>query len=194
LDGYAEVISKSLIIPDGIGLSWALKGLNGELIFRYPGVEIVYDLSKLAARLNKSIFLLGAREGVAKKAGKELHSLTGVEIAGQMHGFFEKNDKSSLKICEQIKKSKADILFIGLGAPEQERWLKEYFEKTDVSIAIGVGGSMDIYSGKRKRAPSIIQKANLEWLYRILQNPVKKLKVVGQIIKFVHKVLFKGKK
>ena len=186
--GFKEIVNDSLIIPDGIGLSWAMKRLKNEKIERYPGVELVFDICKLSRKNGYKVFLLGAKQGVAKKAAENLSKSTDVEIAGYMHGYFEKNEENNERICEQIKKSSADILFVGLGAPYQEEWLKKYFDKTGVKIGIGVGGSIDIYAGEAKRAPKLIQDANLEWLYRILQNPKKKFKVIFQIIRFMFKV------
>ncbi|MFW6263159.1 MAG: WecB/TagA/CpsF family glycosyltransferase [Thermotogota bacterium] len=188
----AKAISDSFVIPDGTGLSWALKRLNGVNIDRYPGVEIMYSLCEICSDLGNKAFILGGLEGVAQKAAMNLHQATGVEINGYRNGYFD-IDKDSETICQQIKKSRADVLFVGLGAPRQEKWIYRFFEQTGCTLAIGVGGSLDIYANTAKRAPSWVQKANLEWLYRILQHPIKKFKVIFQIMSFVKQVL-KGKK
>ncbi len=188
-EGYAKAIEDSMVIPDGIGLSWALRYLKNEKIDRYPGVELVYDICKASKENEYKVFLLGAKKGVAKKAAENLKLQTSADIAGYMHGYFEKSSENNSQVCRQIKDSGADILFVGFGAPYQEEWLRENFENTGAKVAIGVGGSIDIYAGEAKRAPKFIQNANLEWLYRILQNPKKKFRVIFQIIKFIFKVL-----
>lgn len=188
----AKAISDSFVIPDGTGLSWALKRLNDVNIDRYPGVEIMYSLCEICSELGKKAFILGGMEGVAKKAAVKLHQETGISIKGYRNGYFD-FDKDSQTICQQIKESQSDVLFVGLGAPRQEKWIYRFFEQTDCTLAIGVGGSLDIYANTAKRAPRWVQKANLEWLYRILQHPIKKFKVIFQIMTFVKQVL-KGKK
>lgn len=187
-----KAISESLVIPDGIGLSWALKRLNEVMIHRYPGVELMYNVCKICSELNIPIYILGGVEGVAEKASQNLAAELGVQIAGFQHGFFNANSKSK-DICQQIKTSGAKVLFVGLGAPRQEKWIYNHLEATGCTFAMGVGGSLDIYAKTEKRAPRWVQKANLEWLYRIGQHPVKKAKVIIQIMSFV-KICLKGNK
>lgn len=188
----AKAISDSFVIPDGTGLSWALKRLNGVSIDRYPGVEIMYSLCKICSELGKKAYILGGLEGVAQQAAVNLNRETGIGINGYRNGYFD-IEKNSQAICQEIKESQADVLFLGLGAPRQEKWIYRFFEQTGCNLAIGVGGSLDIYANTAKRAPGWVQKANLEWLYRILQHPIKKFKVIFQIMSFVKQVL-KGKK
>ncbi|MEA1884432.1 MAG: WecB/TagA/CpsF family glycosyltransferase [Thermotogota bacterium] len=188
----ARAISDSFVIPDGTGLSWALRRLNGVNIDRYPGVEIMYSICKICSDLEKNAYILGGLEGVAQKASVNLHLETGIEIKGYRNGYFD-FEKESQAICQHIKESHVDVLFVGLGAPRQEKWIYRFFEQTGCTLAIGVGGSLDIYANTAKRAPGWVQKANLEWLYRILQHPIKKFKVIFQIMSFVKQVL-KGKK
>jgi len=190
-ESAAKAISDSLVIPDGTGLSWALKRMNSVTIDRYPGVEIMYSLCEICSALKKEAFILGGIEGVAQQAAVNLKSETGVEISGVHNGYFD-FDTDSEEICRQIKSSQASVLFVGLGAPRQEKWIERFFKDTGCTIAIGVGGSLDIYANTAKRAPGWVQKANLEWFYRILQHPIKKFKVIFQIMSFVKRVL-KGK-
>ncbi len=188
LEGFSGAIHRSLVIPDGIGLTWALKLLKKEKVQRFPGVELGMELCQLAAAKGQSVFLLGAREGVAEKAGDFLHAKTGVHIAGTFHGFFDGKGVSSDAICARIRQSGAQILLVGLGAPKQEFWLHDHLSQTGTLLGVGVGGSLDVYAGVMKRAPGWVQKANLEWAYRILQNPRKKCKVVFQILRFLWRV------
>lgn len=191
-ESAAKAIMKSVVIPDGTGLSWALNRLNGISIERYPGVEIMYRLCQICSSLSKKAFILGGVEGVAQKAAIHLKEKTGVEMSGYQNGFFD-FEKDSSAICAQIKESEAEVLFVGLGAPRQEKWIERFFEHTGCTIAIGVGGSLDIYAQTAKRAPKWVQKANLEWIYRILQHPIQKFNVIFQIMSFIQYVL-RGKK
>ncbi|HPF16734.1 MAG TPA: WecB/TagA/CpsF family glycosyltransferase [Thermotogota bacterium] len=191
-ESAAKAIIDSVVIPDGTGLSWALNRLNKISIERYPGVEIMYRLCQIGASISKKAFILGGVEGVAEKAADTLQEKTGIETAGYRNGYFD-FEKDSPNICNQIKESEADVLFVGLGAPKQEKWIERFFKHTGCTIAIGVGGSLDIYAQTAKRAPKWVQRANLEWIYRILQHPVRKFKVIFQIMAFIRYVL-KGKK
>ncbi len=187
-----KAIYDSLVIPDGIGLSWALKRLNAITIHRYPGVELMYNVCKICSGEDIPVYILGGVDGVAQKAAENLAAESGVKIAGFQHGYFDANGKSE-HICGRIRESGAKVLFVGLGAPRQEKWINEHFEATGCTLAMGVGGSLDIYAKTEKRAPKWVQKANLEWLYRIGRHPVKKAKVITQIMSFV-KICLKGEK
>ena len=113
---------------------------------------------------------MGGEPGIAQKAGEVLCSrYIGLKVAGVSDGFFKKEDTASL--CAKIKESGAKILFVGLGVPKQEYWLEENIEATGVSVGMGIGGSMDVLSGKLTRAPKVWQKVGMEWLYRVIQEP-----------------------
>ncbi|HOO32260.1 MAG TPA: WecB/TagA/CpsF family glycosyltransferase [Thermotogota bacterium] len=183
-----EAIGASYVIPDGTGLSWALRRLNGVNIARYPGVELLLEICRSASELSKKAYILGGKPGVAEKAAENLNEKTGINICGTHDGYFDTETETD-RICEEIRSKAPSVLFVGLGAPKQEKWIYRNFEKTGCSLAIGVGGSLDIYAQTAKRAPLWIQKANLEWLYRILQHPVTKAKVILQIASFVMDVL-----
>jgi len=122
---------------------------------------------------------------VAEKAAIFLEKETGVRIAGCCHGYNDSDDKTQNDICQKISESGASVLFTALGAPKQEIWLERHFAKTNAHIGIGVGGSLDVWAGIVKRAPAWIQRVNLEWLYRIIQSPRKKFKVIFQLLKFI---------
>lgn len=184
-DTFRAAIQESLVIPDGVGVAWAVKKIHALKVFRFPGVELGMELCQLGAKLGISIFLLGSKPGIAEQAGEYLHRETGIIIAGCFHGFSSAEEKTQLEICQKIRESGASLLYVALGAPKQEIWLKRYFGATGAKIGIGSGGSLDVWAGVVKRAPKWIQRVNLEWLYRILQSPRKKFKVVFQLIQFI---------
>ncbi len=185
MPAYQAALNDSLVVPDGVGLSWAVKKRLGTRINRFPGVELGIELCRIAAKSGKTVFLFGSKPGVAEKAAAFLEQETGVRIAGFWHGFNAPDEETQGSICQKISESGASILFTALGAPKQEIWLEKYFAKTNVHIGIGVGGSLDVWAGIVKRAPAWIQRMNLEWLYRILQNPRRKFKVIFQLLKFI---------
>jgi len=185
---YLSVIKiADLVVPDGEGVVWASRILTGKKLHKTPGVELVEDISRTAVSLNKTIFLLGGKQKVADLAGKRLNKKYGVKIAGTHHGFFTKEEEKN--VVKLINKSKADILFVGMGVPKQEIFIMEHWNSLGVKIAMGVGGSFDVISGVKKRAPKFIIKMKLEWLYRIFQDPLKKWKVPFELSHFVYRVL-----
>lgn len=162
--------SADLSLPDGKGLILAAKLLNLPLEERISGVDLVEELSQLAAKKGYSVYLLGARRGVAEKAARRLQaSYPGLKVGGAEDGYFTPQDEP--KIIEGVKKAKVDILFVALGVPRQEKWLKHYLQDLNAPVCIGVGGSFDIISGRLKRAPQWIQDWGFEWLYRLIQEP-----------------------
>ncbi len=182
---YQVALKGTLVIPDGVGLSWAIRKRLNTRVSRFPGVELGFELCRLAGKSGESVFLFGSKPGVAEKAATFLAQETGVRIAGCRHGFHNPDEDTQLGICQEISESGASILFVALGAPKQEIWLERFFEKTNARLGIGVGGSLDVWAGVVKRAPGWIQRMNMEWLYRILQSPRKKFKVVLQLLKFI---------
>jgi N-acetylglucosaminyldiphosphoundecaprenol N-acetyl-beta-D-mannosaminyltransferase len=182
-----KAIGASYVVPDGTGLSWGLRKMNGVNIARYPGVELMLEICKMCSELNKKAYILGGKPGVAEKASRNLHIKTGIDICGTHDGYFDIDTESEL-LCSEIKSKESAVLFVGFGAPKQEKWINDHFDKTGCTLAIGVGGSLDIYAETAKRAPVWIQRANMEWLYRILQHPITKAKVILQIASFVKDV------
>jgi N-acetylglucosaminyldiphosphoundecaprenol N-acetyl-beta-D-mannosaminyltransferase len=155
-------------IPDGIGVILASRLKGGNIRQRITGIDMMLHLCESAAKHGKKIFLYGAKPGVADAAKKKLEEkYPGIQIVGTMNGY-EKNDEV---IAEAINSSGADILFVALGSPAQEKWIVEHMDKLVPKVYQGVGGSFDVVSGKLKRAPLIMQKLGLEWFYRLIKEP-----------------------
>jgi N-acetylglucosaminyldiphosphoundecaprenol N-acetyl-beta-D-mannosaminyltransferase len=155
-----------LIIPDGSGVIWALRN-QGIKLAKLPGIELALScIQDTGAR----VFLLGGQEETIKLAYDSLvKSSPGHNIAGYRNGYFK--DEEDDKIIDQINALNPDILLIGLGVPRQEKWINRNINKINASVFIGVGGSFDVFSGKIKRAPLIMRKLHLEWLYRLYKEP-----------------------
>lgn len=182
---YKQAVEKAdLIFPDGIGVVWAIKKVHKKQSQRITGIDTMIELCKIAEQRNWRVFLLGARPEVVAKAAENLNKQFNGIVHGYYHGYFM-NDEP----VEIINKSKADLVFVGMGVPKQELWISENLSKIGAVFAMGVGGSFDVISGFKKRAPRFIQKIHLEWLYRFLQSPLDKKNVPRDVLKFIKIVL-----
>ena len=131
-------------------------------------------------------YFLGGREDVVEEAVKELkEKYPHLEIGGFHHGYFGDNDEEVIK---DINRASPDILFVGLGSPRQEYWIRENRERINALVMMGVGGSFDVWSGTKKRAPRWIRKLNLEWAYRIICEPQRLQRVVPAFFNFARLV------
>lgn len=171
---FPVIGSADLLIPDGIGVIKAAKILGTPLKEKVAGVVVGEKLAEaLAAEKTFSLFLLGGKPGVAEIAAQKLtEKYPGLKIAGLHDGYFKKDGDENEAVLEEIRTSGADVLYVCLGAPTQEKWI--YANRAalpDVKILAGLGGSVDIYAGTAKRAPKIFIKLGLEWFYRLLKEP-----------------------
>ncbi len=161
-----------LVTPDSSGVIWAGKRRGEPFPEKVSGVDLVARLCELSAQKGYKIAILGAAPGVAETAAEKLTlQFPGCNIVGTRHGFFP--TESDEVVAEEIGALKPDILFVAMGIPRQEKFIARHKSLHRAKVAIGVGGSFDVYSGKAKRAPVFIQKAKMEWLWRLLQNPSK---------------------
>ena len=164
-----EVVNKAaLVLPDGIGVVKGAAMLGTPLKERVPGFEFATHLVGHMAEEGMSLYLLGAKPGVAEQAARKLQEThPKLKIAGTQDGYF----KEDAPVVEAIRASGADVVFVCLGAPKQENWMIEHGPETGASFLIGLGGSLDVFAGTVKRAPKGWQKLGLEWLYRLFQDP-----------------------
>jgi N-acetylglucosaminyldiphosphoundecaprenol N-acetyl-beta-D-mannosaminyltransferase len=161
-----------LITPDSFGVVWAAKRLGKPVAGRVSGVELVDRLCARSAEKGYRIFILGAAPGVAEMAAERLRlRYPGCNIVGTRHGFFPAEDDRI--VAEEVAMAKPDVLFVAMGIPRQEIFIVSTMDIIRAKVAIGVGGSFDVFSGKTKRAPVIVQRMNLEWLWRLVMNPRK---------------------
>lgn len=131
---------------------------------------MVVEISRVAAGLGRSVFLLGAAPGVADKAAEKLQEqIPGLEIAGCQDGYFKPEEEPA--VIARIAAARPGALFVALGIPRQEKWLRAHLEELNVPVCIGIGGSFDVISGLKKRAPRWMQRTGLEWLWRVAKEP-----------------------
>lgn len=164
--------NNTTIIADGIGVVKGAKMLNYNVEETIPGVELCSNLFQYCNELSKSIFLFGAKEEIVKKLVDVIkQNYPNVIIAGYENGY--KKDRQA--IFTRIKTLNPDVVLVALGIPEQELLIYNNINNFYKGIFMGVGGSFDVLSGTKKRAPKIFRKMHLEWLYRIIREP-KRLK------------------
>ena len=188
---FAEMLNKGdMIIPDGIGVVYGAKILRNPIKERVAGYDLVCNLLPVMAEKGQSVYLLGAKPGVAEKAAETLLAKhPGLVIAGTHDGYFKDNEE----VIADINKCAPDFLMVCLGFPKQENWIYNNREKLNAKLAIGAGGCLDVFAGTVQRAPEFYCKHGIEWLYRLVKQPTRFVRMLA-LPKFGLKVLFKGRK
>lgn len=203
-----------LALPDGVGLRLAakflsLKAFNPTIVriftalvqgfavglaavvrpsyldvlpYQVTGTDLMIKLCDLAAQKGYTVFLLGGREGVATAAAQRLQrQFANIKIVGTYSGDpredFDEQTRAAIV-------SGVDLLFVAYGAPVQEKWIARNLPHLPVKVALGVGGALDFISGRKKRAPRILRQVGLEWLYRLLQEPWRRPRILMATVKF----------
>lgn len=169
----------SLILTDGKPLIWISKWYGTPIKEKISGSDLFPLVCEMAAKKGYKMFFLGAAEGIAAKAARNLMKrYKGLQVVGTYSPpiGFEKNLNEISKIKTIIKDSDPHILIVGLGCPKQEKFMYHYCPELDVPISLGLGASLDFEAGNVKRAPSWMANHGLEWFYRILQEPKRMVK------------------
>jgi N-acetylglucosaminyldiphosphoundecaprenol N-acetyl-beta-D-mannosaminyltransferase len=164
------LLSADLVIPDGIGLIIASRLKNMGLRERVTGIDTMEKVLRLCDENNRSIFMLGGKPGRGEKALENImRRYPGIREVAAHHGYFTKDEET--EVLEIIQQQAPDVLFVCLGSPRQEVWIHRHREQLNCRLAMGTGGSVDVFAGEVKRAPVVFQKIGLEWLYRLIQEP-----------------------
>jgi len=179
---YDLINGADLIIPDGAGVILAAKILKTPLVKgKVAGIELGENLIKLSAELGWKVFLYGGESGVADLAAEKLTAkYPNLIICGTNDGFEKDNDA----VINKINDSEAEFLIVCIGMFRQEQWMRDNIDRLNVKLMVGLGGSIDGYAGIVKRAPKILLKLNLEWFYRLLQEP-SRLRRMMKLPKFI---------
>ena len=170
----AAYATADLSVPDGVPLLWASRLIGSPLPERVNGTDLVERLSEMAARNGYSVYLVGGAPDTAAAAARILEQrYPGLRIAGYSCPpmGFDLDASTNDAVVEEIAESGADILFVALGAPKQEKWIMEHADRTGVSHAVGIGGSFALISGHIHRAPDWAQRRGLEWAWRLAHEP-----------------------
>lgn len=162
--------SCGIINADGASVIMASKYLKKELPERVAGIDLMQKLVKLSEEKKYKIYLLGAKKEVVEKTKDILiKEYPNINIVGIHDGYFERKDWN--KVTNKIKEVNPDLIFVGITSPTKE-YLIEFLQNNGInSVLMGVGGSFDVISGNIPRAPIWMQKINLEWLFRVIQEP-----------------------
>jgi N-acetylglucosaminyldiphosphoundecaprenol N-acetyl-beta-D-mannosaminyltransferase len=168
----------SVVYPDGVGITWALRKLHGTRLPVLPGCELMQDLLDLAGREGWRVFLVGARppvlEAVRARLAREIPRL---EVAGAMHGYFPDAEREA--VIARVLAARPHLLLVAMGAHRQEAFVRDLAARGGVPIVLTVGGSLDAYSGTVPRPPRWILRLRLEWLYRLLRQPFRAPRMVA---------------
>lgn len=187
-DNYMKVLnSADLLTPDGIGIVYASKILKKPIAERVSGFDLVSAFFKQAKDLKVFIFG-GSQEAGLKAKGNIEKEFKGVKIVGIRDGYSGEEG-----LIDEINQSACDILLVCLGAPKQENWIYNNRDKLKAKLAIGAGGSVDVFAGVVKRAPDAFIKLNLEWFYRLICQPKRFFRMMS-LPHFAIIVLLKGKR
>lgn len=157
-----------LVLPDGAGVVLASKILKTPLKQKVAGVDFADALLARLSEMGRSVYLLGGKPGIAELAAEKMREKhPGLLVCGTHDGYF----KDEAPIIKAINEAKPDVLFVCLGAPKQEHFMKNHQQELSCRLMAGLGGSLDAFAGTVKRAPKWMISCNLEWLYRLLKEP-----------------------
>lgn len=171
---FGEVLrSADLCVPDGMPLIWVGRAHGRALNNRVYGPDLMIDFCRSTKDAGYTHFFLGGKAGVAEKLSHELQSrFPGVQVAGIYSPPFRPlTQEEDDAITAEINRVAPDVLWVGLGCPKQERWMREHRDKLRVPVVVGVGQAFDIHSGEAPQAPLWMRKNGLEWLYRLYREP-----------------------
>jgi N-acetylglucosaminyldiphosphoundecaprenol N-acetyl-beta-D-mannosaminyltransferase len=178
-------------IPDGIGIIYASKIKKRPIKERVAGYDTVQAVFERIRTTDKTVYFFGGAPGVTDDAKAEMERVhSGLKITGCANGYFD--EAREKEIIAEINEKKPDLLLVGIGFPKQEKWIYNHLGELNVKVAIGVGGSFDVMSGKVKRAPDIFIKLGLEWFHRLITQPSRFVRML-QLPLFMLRVIFSSK-
>jgi N-acetylglucosaminyldiphosphoundecaprenol N-acetyl-beta-D-mannosaminyltransferase len=164
----AAIAAADLVIPDGAGVVWAL-ARQGIRVRRSPGIELARQLLEYGARHGWRVALVGASPQVMELLRQRLLAeIPGLDLAFTIHGYQDPELWPGLE--EQLRAARPDLVLVALGVPRQETWIQR-LHQGQPGLWMGVGGSFDVWSGTKERAPSWMGRLQIEWLYRLIQEP-----------------------
>lgn len=158
----------SLVLPDGAGVVLGAKILKTPLKEKVAGIDFAANLLGVLEETGGRLYLLGGKPGIAEQAAENMKkTYPKLCICGTADGYF----KDEAPVIARINEARADVVFVCLGAPKQERFMHDHRTELNVRLMIGLGGSLDGFAGTVRRAPKWMIRLQLEWLYRLLREP-----------------------
>ncbi|WP_283139113.1 WecB/TagA/CpsF family glycosyltransferase [Rhizohabitans arisaemae] len=166
------VVGCGLIVADGQAVVWAGRMLGLRFPHRVTGIDLLVELLGTAAERGLRVYFLGAKQetlDIMIAQLRERHPT--LQIAGSRNGYF--TDEQAPQVADEIRRTRPDLLFLGMPSPKKERFCADYGPRTGARVIHGVGGSFDVLAGDVRRAPGWSQRFGLEWFYRMIQEPVR---------------------
>lgn len=180
--------SADLATPDSVGVMLGGKFQKKPFKQRIPGQAYFRKVLEIGEKENWSFYLLGGKDDVPQIAAENLKKIyPNINIVGYHEGFFELEGEE--KVIQEINSLKPNVLFVAMGAPLQEKWIAKYKNDLKVDIAAGQGGTFDYEAGKIKRAPKIFQKLCIEWLWRLILQPSRIIRMLALPV-YLFKITF----
>lgn len=183
---FSEILkSAEMVIPDGVGVKIALK-INGANVARIPGIDFARKLLEESAINNIPVAIIGAKEEIISKAIERLeHEINGINIVYSHNGYFNNDEE----IYTQLKEKSPKLILVAMGSPRQEKFIYNAKKVLNPALMVGIGGSLDVWSGTIKRAPKIFQITGTEWLYRTLTQPSRFKRIFPTLPLFLLKAI-----
>ena len=183
---FANIIKTSeLVIPDGIGVKIALS-INGNKVERIPGIDFAKKLLEETAINNIPVAIIGAKEEIVTKAIKNLQKeINGLNIVYYHNGYFDSNEQ----IYQDLINYSPKLILVAMGSPKQEQFIYQAKKILKPCLMVGIGGSLDVWSGVIKRAPKVFQYLGLEWLYRTITQPSRFKRIFPTLPLFILKAI-----
>jgi N-acetylglucosaminyldiphosphoundecaprenol N-acetyl-beta-D-mannosaminyltransferase len=168
---FARIVADAdLVTPDGAGILWASRRLGTPVTAKVSGVDLSERLVARSAQNGARVYFFGAAPGIAEAAAQRMHERhPGANLVGVRDGFYRPENEA--QVVAEIAAAQPDILLVALGIPRQEKFIARHKAALGAKVLIGVGGTLDVFSGTVRRAPVWMQKASLEWAYRLLSDP-----------------------
>jgi N-acetylglucosaminyldiphosphoundecaprenol N-acetyl-beta-D-mannosaminyltransferase len=167
-----DVRSSHVISIDGMGIVWGARLLGIPVPERVAGVDVMEGVLRLCQARQYRPYFLGAKPGILGQAVENTRArLPGLQFAGWRDGYFKPDQED--EVVAAIRAARPDCLFIGMPTPRKERFLARHVARLEVPFVMGVGGGLDVLAGHVQRAPQVVQRLGLEWLFRTVQEPTR---------------------
>lgn len=183
---FSNIVKEAeMVIPDGVGVKIALK-INGHNVDRIPGIDFAYKLLEKAAINNIPVSIIGAKEDIITKAIENLtEKISGLNIVYYHNGYFSDDEE----IYNEINAKSPKLILVAMGSPRQEQFIYNAKKVLKPALMVGIGGSLDVWSGMVKRAPKVFQVLGLEWLYRTAAQPERIKRIFPTLPLFILKAM-----
>ncbi len=175
----------SMVLADGVGVLWAAKKQGTPLAERIAGIDFAERVLRVCAERGERVFFLGGRDGVARLAAERMQEkIENLNVCGCYWGYFEKSGEENQRVLSLINAHKPSVLFVCFGFPEQELWIRDHLPLLGtVRLAIGLGGSLDVWAGQVRRAPRALQACRMEWAWRMVREP-RRMAQIPTLVRF----------